>query len=141
MHKVWLDTNVLLDYLLRRTGFELSAIELIKRVERKEITAFTSVINLVHTHYQLRKITTEPAARDILQSFIKIIHVKDIPSVIAQSALANLAIPDFEDAVQYESALLSEADFLLTRNLTDFTAATGPVVCTVAHYLYHFHEF
>jgi predicted nucleic acid-binding protein len=138
MHKVWLDINVLLDYLLRRTGFEIPAIELIKKIERKEIMAFTSVINLIHTHYQLRKFTTEGATRAILQNLVRLIHVQDIPPDIASRALSNLSITDFEDAVQYELALLSEADFLLTRNLRDFASGPGPVVCTAEHYLLFF---
>lgn len=135
MHKVWLDTNVLLDYLLRRTGFETPMIELIRKIERNEIKAFTSIINLIHTHYQLRKLTTEPAARAILQNLTKLIHIQDIPPDITSRALSNSTIADFEDAVQYELALLSEADFFLTRNLMDFVSATGPVVCSVEHYL------
>lgn len=138
MHKIWLDTNVLLDYLLRRTGFETPAIELVKKIERGEIIAFTSVINLIHTHYQLRKFTNEPASRIILQNLTKLVHIKDIPPDITSRALSNLLITDFEDAVQYELALLSEAEFLLTRNLTDFAAGTGPVVCSVEHYLLFF---
>ena len=140
MHKVWLDTNVLLDYLLRRTGFETPVIELVKKIERKELMAFTSVINLIHTHYQLRKLTTEPAARAILQNLTKLIHVLDIPSDITNRALSNLSITDFEDAVQYELALLSGANFLLTRNLIDFASDNGPVVCSVEHYLLFFQK-
>ncbi|WP_353722472.1 hypothetical protein [Dyadobacter sp. 676] len=65
MHKIWLDINVLLDYLLRRAGFETPAIALFKEIERKEVKAFTSTINLIPTHYQLRKLATKPAARTI----------------------------------------------------------------------------
>lgn len=140
MHRVWLDTNVLIDYLLRRTGFETPAIELVKKIEGKEIIAFTSIINLIHTHYQLRKLTTEPAARAILQNLTRLIHVQDIPPDITSRALSNFSIADFEDAVQYELALPSGADFLLTRNLTDFAAGTGPVVCSVEHYLIFFQK-
>lgn len=140
MHKVWLDTNVLLDYLLRRTGFETPAIELVKKIERKEIMAFTSVINLIHTHYQLRKFTNERASRTILPNLTRLVHIQDIPPAITDRALSNLSITDFEDAVQYELALLSEADFLLTRNLPDFTSSTGLVVCSVEHYLMFFQK-
>lgn len=138
MHKVWLDTNVLLDYLLRRAGFETPVMELVRKIERKEVTAFTSVINLIHTHYQLRKLATEPAARAILQNLTRLIHIQDIPTDITSRALSNLSITDFEDAVQYELALLSEADFLLTRNISDFASRAGPIVCSVEHYLVFF---
>lgn len=140
MHKVWLDTNVLLDYLLRRTEFETPVIELVKKIEKKEVIAFTSVINLIHAHYQLRKLATEPAARAILHNLTKLIHVLDIPSDITNRALSNLSITDFEDAVQYELALLSGADFLLTRNLIDFASSNGPVVCSVEHYILFFQK-
>lgn len=140
MHKIWLDTNVLLDYLLRRTGFETPAIELINRIEGKEVMAFTSIINLIHTHYQQRKLTTEPAARAILENLTRLIQVQDIPPDITKRALSNRSVTDFEDAVQFELALLSGADFLLTRNLADFASATGPVVCSVEQYLLFFHK-
>ncbi len=140
MHKVWLDTNVLLDYLLRRTGFDTPATELVRKIEKEEVLAFTSVINLIHTHYQLRKLATEPATRSILRKLTRLVHIQDIPPEITHRALSNLSIPDFEDAVQYELALQSKADFLLTRNLPDFISGTGPVVCSVEHYLVFFHE-
>lgn len=140
MHKVWLDTNVLLDYLLRRTGFETPVMELVRKIERKEVLAFTSIINLIHTHYQLRKLTNEPAARAILRNLTRLIHIQDIPPDITSRALSNLSITNFEDAVQYELALASEADFLLTRNLSDFTSGIGPVVRSVEHYLVFFQK-
>jgi len=140
MHRIWLDTNVLLDYLLRRTGFETPAIALFRKIEKKEVMAFTSIVNLIHAHYQLRKITTERAARGILENLNRLIHIQKIPPDIANRALSNLFITDFEDAVQYELALLSKADFLLTRNLTDFASGIGPVVCSVEHYLVFFQQ-
>lgn len=135
MHKVWLDTNVLLDYLLRRTGFETPVIELVKKIERKEIMAFTSVINLIHTHYQLRKFTNERSSGTILENLTRLVHIQDIPPAITDRTLSNLSIADFEDAVQYELALLSDADFLLTRNLADFTSSTGLLSGTLSHIL------
>jgi len=55
MHKLWLDTNILIDYLLRRKPFETFAFQLFEKVDSKEIIAYTSIINLVHAQYQLRK--------------------------------------------------------------------------------------
>ena len=48
MHKVWLDTNILVDYLVRRKPFESFADDLFLKIENQDTLASTSIINLIH---------------------------------------------------------------------------------------------
>ena len=135
MHKVWLDTNILVDYLVRRKPFETFAIDFFKCIEEKEINAFTSIVNLIHAHYQLRKTADDLTARKMIELISKIITFPEIPSAFHEKAIANIEVKDFEDAVQYELALLSQSNFLITRNQKDFPQSESIIICDAETYL------
>ncbi|TLV00157.1 type II toxin-antitoxin system VapC family toxin [Dyadobacter luticola] len=135
MHKVWLDTNILVDYFLKRNGFEKPAATVLRQIAEGKIEGTTSVINLVHTHYQVRKSFGEAATRAMINSFTRVVPIINIPAWIAASALENPDINDFEDAVQYELAIFSGANFLLTRNIKDFQNCRSIRVCSAEAYL------
>lgn len=135
MHKLWLDTNILIDYLLKRAPFEIFAFQLVTKVEAKEIIACTSIINLIHAHYQLRKTTGEWIAREMISELVKVISVHEIPSSHHISALGNLEVRDFEDAVQFELAIFSGSNFFITRDPGGFPRSAPFAICDAATYL------
>lgn len=79
MDKVWLDTNILVDYLVRRQPFESFATDLLGKIENQDISASTSIINLIHAHYQLRKTANEVVAREMLKLLCEIVEIQEIP--------------------------------------------------------------
>jgi predicted nucleic acid-binding protein len=135
MHRLWLDTNILIDYLLRRAPFETFASQLIEKVQAKEIVAYTSIINLIHAHYQLRKTTGEWIAREMISELGKVISVHEIPSANYINALENLEVRDFEDAVQFELAIFARSNFFITRDPQGFPKSAPFTICDAATYL------
>jgi len=135
MHKIWIDTNILIDHLLFRKPFDTFALDLIAKIDGKRIIAHTSIINLIHAHYQVRKTTDELATREMIKLISEIVTVYEISDIIHTNALLNTKIKDFEDAVQYELALSSASDFFITRNLKDFPVSAPFVVCDAETYL------
>ena len=55
-------------------------------------------------------------------AFVKKCNVTPVDSVIIDKAIAS-EFKDFEDAMQYYSALREGADAIITRNIVDFTSA------------------
>ena len=125
--------------MLNRTPFDAPATRLFERIEAGQCHAFTSALNLVHTHYQLRKQTDEHRTRTILEEMLKLVEVVSIPGSVVSQALANSACKDFEDAVQYAICRQHGMSHLITRNQRDFPRndpSNGEViVCDAETYL------
>ena len=62
-----------------------------------------------------------------------LLHVLTIDEKIVELALSS-GFRDFEDAVQYYSALEENLEYLITRNKEDYKK-TGIIVCNAREYL------
>jgi predicted nucleic acid-binding protein len=135
MHDLFLDTNILVDYLGHRAPFDRDAELLFTGFYNRNYKGRTSIINLVHVHYQLRRQLSEERTRLVLNQLVDIIEIVDIPGGLTKNALYNWTVIDFEDAVQYELARISQSDFFITRNLKDFPKNAPFTICDAATYL------
>jgi predicted nucleic acid-binding protein len=125
--KVFLDTNIVLDFLERREPHYLAALELInycKKNNHKLVVAAHSVDNMV---YILRKKVPLSTIMTGLKSFFELSDIAPTTKITVLNALdANW--PDFEDALQNFCAEACHADALVTRDKTGFTKATLQIV-------------
>ena len=64
---------------------------------------------------------------------MQICHIATTDERVLTGALFEI-VPDFEDMVQYHSARIASTDYIVTRNVKDFTTATIPVL-TPAQFL------
>jgi predicted nucleic acid-binding protein len=135
MHDLFLDTNILVDYLGNRAPFNRDAELLFNGFVNREYNGRTSIINLVHVHYQLRRQLAEERTRLVLSQLVDIIDIVDISGDLTKNALNNWSVTDFEDAVQYELARVTQSDFFITRNLKDFPKNAPFTICDAATYL------
>lgn len=136
MPKLYLDTNILLDFTLKRPPFHAPAKRLLDFIDAGGAEACTSVLCLVHAHYQMRKAyQDERKSRDVLVGLFQFVQLVDIPATVAQNAFASIHITDFEDAVQWAICQHHQVDFLITRNQKDFPTLGGITVCDAETYL------
>ena len=135
MDNLYLDTNIILDFLLNRTPFDFPATQLFEAIEQKKCKAFTSPLNLVHVHYQLRKQVDELETRAILTDILKIINVVATPQNVVNQAIPDMACGDFEDAVQYAISKNYPINYLITRNTKDFPQSKDLIICEAEMYL------
>ncbi len=128
MNNVFLDTNVILDYLLARTPFDSDAKQLFEEAELGNIELFASALSFCNMAYIVRKIKPTADFSTIANDLSTLISITPINQSVIVQAL-SLGYKDFEDAVQYCSAL-SETGLthFLTRNKTDFTQTSLPIM-------------
>lgn len=132
MEKVFVDTNIILDWLANRQPFHISAQKLFKKVEDKEIELLISAVSYTTTEYFLRKQIGKAKARQALAAIRTISSVcKNYEKEIDLSIASNFK--DFEDAFQYYSALNNAAKVLITRNLKDFKHSVIPIMNAEAY--------
>ncbi len=120
--KVFVDTDIIYDLLGKRDPFYLPAAQLFTLADEGKVQIFISVLSLANLHYLISKQRSEEDAKEILRKFKILVHVVPLNDKIMNLAL-NSEFSDFEDAIQYYSALQNEIEVLLTRNLKDYRKA------------------
>ena len=121
--KLLIDTNVVLDVLLRREPFFRTAAEVLNLTQRDEVREYVSASAITDIYYIANKqMKDRDAVRDLLKRLLMIVSVVAVSEREIQNAL-NLAWGDFEDSVQYSVALLNEMDGIVTRNPSDYQEA------------------
>ena len=120
--KVFVDTDIIYDLLAKRDFFYLPAARLFTLADEGKIEIYISALSLPNIHYLLSKQTSAEEAKQILRKFKVLVHVTPLDEKIIDLAL-NSEFSDFEDAIQYFSALQNNIDVLLTRNLKDYKKA------------------
>ena len=126
MKKLFLDTNVVIDLLDKREGFYKAAVALFTLSYKKEIILYVSPMTYATAAYLLRK-QGEAQVKLLLRNLRQLSEVTTANEMGVDDALAS-AFKDYEDALQYYSALKHNVDCIITRNVIDFKNAKIPVL-------------
>ena len=137
MKSLFLDTNIVLDLLANREPFYLDAARLFSMADKKEIRLSVSALTFANTNYILLQSKKPEEAKQILRKLKLIISILPLDEKILELALNDTDFKDFEDALQYFTAIENGSDALITRNLKDFRKANIPVL-TADQYLQTF---
>ncbi len=133
MERLLVDTNIVIDLLAKRNGFFLEAQELFTLADKKEIKLFVSSLTFANTYYILSQKLKVKEARKILRKFKVLVEVLPMDDKIIDLSLDS-EFKDFEDAIQYYTAIENGIAIILTRNLKDFKTSKIPVL-TAKNYL------
>lgn len=127
--KVFLDTNILLDYLLKRQPFYNSAKKVFDMCLYK-IDGCVTPHSLIDVFYMLSERTdaTTDYCREMILKLRTILYVLPEDDDRVFTAASNTSFSDFEDSMQNESAIFAGADYIVTRNKKDFEKSKVPVV-------------
>lgn len=129
--KLFLDTNVLIDFILERPLFYQSAAMVISYAAERKIEVCVSALSVVTANFicvERCKMPLDVYRRkmDFLRKVIEICSVDS--SDIYSSYDAKWKY--FEDGVQYFSATRAKVDYLVTRNVKDFEESDTKVIST-----------
>lgn len=128
MTNLLIDTNIVIDLLAKRAEFYEEAAELFSRSDKNELILAISTLTLANTNYVLSKLTSPKQAREILRKFKVLVKVLSLDDKITELALSDDDFPDFEDGLQYYSAVENQIDVIITRNKKDFKHSKIPVL-------------
>lgn len=127
MKKIFVDTNIVMDLLQKREIFYTDAQEIFTLADRKEAKLYVSALTFTNTNYLLSKYFNANDARKILAKFKILVNVLSVDEKIIDLALVS-DFNDFEDAVQYYTAIENDMQVILTRNKKDFKHSVLPVL-------------
>ena len=126
MEHVFVDTNIVIDLLQKRENFYKEAQELFTKADRKKLKLYISALTFANTYYILSKYYSSNEAKKILSKFKVLVEVLPTTDKIIDLSLAS-DFNDFEDAIQFYTALESNLHVIITRNKKDFKNNLIPV--------------
>ncbi len=133
MKHLLVDTNIIIDLLAKRKDSYQEAQELFTLADENEVRLYISSLTFANTHHVLTKELNADEARKVLIKFKLLVKILPLDDRILELALSS-DFKDFEDAVQYYTALENKLEIIITRNKKDFKTAKLPVL-TAKEYL------
>lgn len=126
MISLLIDTNIVIDLLAKRAPFYKAASQLFSLADKGEIELTISTLTFANTNYVLSRLKSSKEAREILRKFKVLVKVLSLNDKIIELALADSNFPDFEDGLQYYTAIENKQKIIITRNLKDFKKSKIP---------------
>lgn len=123
--RVFVDTDVILDLLLAREPFFPAAAALFLLIQDGEIEGYTSPVVFANLFYILRQGMSPPEALISLRKLRLLLGVLAVDEKTIDRGLAS-SFADFEDAIQYYTAVAHNLDAVVTRNKKDYKTAEIP---------------
>ncbi len=132
--KVFVDSDVIIDFFTDREPFANPASTLFELNERGKLQIYISAVSIVNVYYITRRYVGHQKALDIIGTLTQITEIVGTTKKEILHALNN-HFKDFEDSVQYSTALTVKGiEAIITRNVKDYTKAEIAVF-TAENYL------
>lgn len=125
--KVFIDTDVILDVAFARDPFFSASKIILAMAENNIIIGAISSNCVANIYYILRKAGGNSQARKFISTIVKYITVITIDHKNVLDALKS-KFSDFEDALQHDSAIEHQCEYIITRNIEDYKNAEIPVL-------------
>jgi len=127
MRKVFLDTNILLDVLLRREEFYQASATVFTTCSNGNYQGLIASISVQNAYYFVRKMLGRATAIEDISLILGKFQVIPSDARIFHQAL-HYDVGDYEDSVQLASAIIGKASCLITRNPQDFSPKFLPIL-------------
>jgi predicted nucleic acid-binding protein len=112
--KILIDTNIIIDNALEREPFWNASEQVLSLIEKGTIAGYISASTFSDLYYIIRK----ARGRDWTLTYLK--------QLIIMAFTTNFQ--DFEDSIQYSTAVVNKLDAIITRNPQDFPIVTPRII-------------
>ena len=128
MKSIFLDTNVLIDFLADRKPFSIDAARLFDYSLKKKITIYISAVSYNNIYYIIRQSLSHAETIKMLTEISEWTNVIDLTKDIINKSLTS-DFKDFENAIQYHCAKsINKIDLIVTRDTKDFKISSLPIL-------------
>jgi len=119
----FLDTNILIDFLIDRKPFSDQAAVLFQLATFNEVKLYVAAISFNNVYYVVRQVHSHPKTMEFIRTLEQYVEIIAVDSTISKKAIAS-DFKDFEDAIQsFAAAFIAENEIIVTRNIKDFKKA------------------
>ncbi len=113
--KMLIDTNIVIDVALEREPFFEDSDRVLALAEEKAFDGYLSAASISDIFYIVRKDKGNYLTFEFLQYIISFCSIAMVDEMVIKNALASNP-KDFEDAIQYQTALTAGLNGIVTRN-------------------------
>ena len=124
---VFVDTNILLDVLMYRKEHLVESATVWDCAERGKINSYVSAISFNNIHYLFRRNLGAVKAKQAVVTLRDTFNIVPLDGKIIDQAI-DADWNDFEDAIQFFSAIRCDAECIVTRNQKDFKDSSIPAM-------------
>jgi predicted nucleic acid-binding protein len=128
MRKVFLDANVLVAVINKEYPLFRSASRVLSLADYPFFELYTSTTCLAIAFYFAEKKSGQELAKEKIKNLALHIRIANSGEMEVQSTLSNKKITDFEDGLQYFTALNAGCDVIITEDGDDFHFADIPIM-------------
>lgn len=125
--KIFLDANLLVAVLNRQYPLFTYAAKILSLSENKKYQLYTSPICLAIAFYFAEKKSGTQKAKEKIAMLSKHIHITSVDSETVKLAVQNQTVHDFEDGLEYYSAINSNCKVIISEDVSDFYFSEIPV--------------
>jgi len=118
--KVFIDANVIIAVLNKEYPLFTWASRVLSLQGKKNITLFTSPLCLAIAFYFSVKKSGEKMAKKKIELLCRNIQITTIDEKITAQAIFNPQVHDFEDGLEYYSAVRHDCNLIIAENKEDF---------------------
>ena len=126
--EILVDTNIILDVLLKREPHNKAAQVIMTKCADREIMGYLAAHSIPNIFYVLRKEYSQEERRKFIRNLCEIFRISDLNAEKIISAIDNEQFSDFEDCLQEECAVAEVVDYIVTRNPADFKKSRVKVI-------------
>jgi predicted nucleic acid-binding protein len=118
--RIFVDANVLIATLNKEFPLFTWSSRILSLQGKQNIELFTSPLCLAIAFYFSSKKSGEKMAREKIEVLLQHIGITSIDKRVTDQAIKNKLIHDFEDGMEYYSAIQHKCDCIITENQKDF---------------------
>ncbi|MDO8748380.1 MAG: PIN domain-containing protein [Candidatus Omnitrophota bacterium] len=133
MHRLFIDINVILDVALARESHLKSSQKILSHIETKKTIGYISAISCATIYYLVQKESNHRKALSYIRDLLELLSVVEVNKKTFERAF-ELEAKDFEDSVQMACAASCQANYIITRDPTDYKNSPVPAM-SPAEYL------
>lgn len=127
MDRLFLDTNILIDLLAKRSPFDKAAAELASLADLEKVHLVVSALSFANAFYILSKYTTSKNVKEEIRKFKILTETADLTDKVIEQGFESDFV-DFEDSLQYFCAISKSCTHLISRNGKHFKNSTIQVM-------------
>ncbi|PZX48921.1 type II toxin-antitoxin system VapC family toxin [Algoriphagus chordae] len=126
--KVFLDANVIISVLNKEYPLFPISSRVLSLADRREVQLYTSPICLAIAFYFSEKKSGAEIAKLKIEMLSKKISMTTVDQAVSNQALSNRQVQDFEDGLEYYSALGSDCELIVTEDSDGFYYSQIPMM-------------
>lgn len=114
--EILIDTNVILDALLKRSPFAEDAYSILKMADENKIKAHIAAFAITDIYYFISKNLNHDNRIKAIKALFNITNVVSVTKQDIEKAMSFSEFTDLEDALQLQSLKKVKGDFIVTRD-------------------------